>query len=444
MRLTKLTTDVGNRSLAGLIIFLVALFLFTYHLGPDVFINFNVRFAQFAQDMLNNGISFFPTLHSVPYPDYPVLPITFIYWLSLPVGHLTQFTAILPSALAAALTLSFTYHIGALVNRRWGLLAVLFLCLTWHFLSAARHISLDLYVTLTTTVIFYLCFKAYLQRRYPNSLLLLGLLLFGIACRGPIGAIIPSSVAVLFAINCRNLRLSYQIIAVTLLALGIGIATLLTAAWYVGGYAFLIDVIHMQFIARLQDSAKNPFYFYFINSLGTYALSYPIAMMILLTELLSAWRQPSTPTVRLLQSLFLWVLIILLGMSFPHDKKPRYILSIAPALALISAYIFSNELFSPVLKKLRTIVHSLCTLLPAIAMGLLEILRMTMPLFNITLVLPSTLVTCLLLIIVFTLLLSYRLISKKNHEILALSGAVLTLLIITWFIVEPLLLELSH
>ena len=48
-----------------------------------------------------------------------------IYLVSLPFGRVTPFTAVLPTAVAAALVLVLTYRIGAMRSRQKGLAAVL-------------------------------------------------------------------------------------------------------------------------------------------------------------------------------------------------------------------------------------------------------------------------------------------------------------------------------
>lgn len=41
--------------------------------------------------------------------------------------------------------------------------------------------------------------------------------------------------------------------------------------------------------------------------------------------------------------LIAWTLVIMIGMSIPDDKKARYILAMAPAIALIAAYPFAMQ-----------------------------------------------------------------------------------------------------
>src|SRR5262245_54807897 len=201
-------------------IFACSLAAFTIGLAPE-FISFQTRFAVFAQNMLRDGPSYFPTLYGVPYPDYPALPTIFIWLLSKPLGRVTPLTAILPTAVASALILVFVYLIGALRSRRWGLYAVLMTLLTYAFVFSARSIAPDQYTALATAASFCICYSASVagRRRRLAWLPLLGLL--GFACRGPIGLIVPAAVVATYYLVRREYR--------TLLVIVVGAAALLAA-----------------------------------------------------------------------------------------------------------------------------------------------------------------------------------------------------------------------
>jgi len=91
--------------------------VFTCCPAPE-FINFNARFALFAQEMFRNGPTFFPTTYNTPYPDYPAASTFLVYLMSLPLGRVTPFTVVLPTAIVSALVLVVTYQISALHSRR--------------------------------------------------------------------------------------------------------------------------------------------------------------------------------------------------------------------------------------------------------------------------------------------------------------------------------------
>ena len=101
----------------SVIIFIVGIALFATGL-PAEFMSLDARFALFAQEMLRNGPTFFPTTYGNPYPDYPGTSTFMIYLMSLPFGRVTQLSAILPTAIVSALVLVIIYRIGALHSRK--------------------------------------------------------------------------------------------------------------------------------------------------------------------------------------------------------------------------------------------------------------------------------------------------------------------------------------
>jgi len=63
--------------------------------------NDEARFPLLAQDILTRGDWVFPTLNGTVYHNKPILLAWLITLVSWPLGHVSQFTAVIPSALAA-------------------------------------------------------------------------------------------------------------------------------------------------------------------------------------------------------------------------------------------------------------------------------------------------------------------------------------------------------
>jgi 4-amino-4-deoxy-L-arabinose transferase-like glycosyltransferase len=63
--------------------------------------NDEARFPLLAQDILTRGDWLFPTLNGAVYHNKPILLAWLITLVSWPLGHVTQFTAVIPSAAAA-------------------------------------------------------------------------------------------------------------------------------------------------------------------------------------------------------------------------------------------------------------------------------------------------------------------------------------------------------
>lgn len=346
------------------IIFLLGLLIFTSGLGDHEFVQFESRFGLFAEEMLRNGWSFFPTAYNKFYPDYPATQTIITYLLSLPLHKVTIVTAVLPTATASALTLVFIYLIGALHSKRYGLYGVIFALFSFTFLEAARSISLDQFTTASTAFCFYCAYSAAVLRKRPRIGWIALAWIIGFAFRGPIGMIIPASIVGSFYLLERDFKTLFQMIAVGLILFIICMSGLLSAAWYTGGTAFMHEVIGMQAIHRLESTPAVPFYYYFVACFSYYAITFPLAIIVLAVYTQQFMGSVDNSMLRLLRHLAIWIAIILVGMSIPIDKKMRYILAITPAIALAAAYIFVATDKNKLLNRLRKLMVWFCEFLP--------------------------------------------------------------------------------
>lgn len=353
-----------------LIIFTVALCLFTFGLSNQEFIGFETRFALFAKEMLVHGFSLFPTTYQQPYPDYPITSTYLIYLIAKLFGHLNKFTAVLPSAIAAAITVTCTYAIGALHDRKHGLFAAALLLMTGSFLTEARTISIDQYTTAITCLVFYL---AYSVEVYPSKIHRLFfipcLLILGFAFRGPIGLIIPSGVLSVYYLLEKNYKKFFLFGIIGFILLIFCNSILVFLAYQTGGIAFAKEVFNLQVFSRLPNSGHAPaFYYYFFSGIFAFAITMPLSMLVLIGLYSAQPNSANTSQKILIRKLIAWVLIILIGLSIPGDKKMRYILAISPALALISAYLFILPKEKKYLTYLYKVVYQLCFYAPSLGL----------------------------------------------------------------------------
>ncbi|MES2218028.1 MAG: glycosyltransferase family 39 protein [Pseudomonadota bacterium] len=351
-----------NNLLAAFLIFCGGLLLFTIALGHQEIIGFESRFYLFALSMWRHGPSWFPAIGEVPYPDYPATSTLFIYGFAKLIGHLSKWTAVFPSAAAAAITLATTYLIGALQSRLWGWYAVCLLILTNTFLTEARTISPDQYITMVTTLIFYLAASAQLFKKPGRLWFVPLLLLLGFACRGPIGLVIPAGVLCVFYLVDNDYRKFFCAAFSSIILLAMGCGLLYWLALKAGGTGFAQDVIQGQVAGRLTLSTL-PWYFYFTESIGAYAITYPLALLMLIGAL---YNLKKIVRQNFLLKLIDWSLVILIGMSIPAGKKIRYVLACAPALALICAYLFAEPQKQKHLLLLRRAAYWFCYFLPMV------------------------------------------------------------------------------
>lgn len=321
-----------------LLIFFVSLLFFTCGLAGEEITGFDSRFYLFAKEMWEYGISWFPTTYGEPYPDYPATSTVLIYLTAKLGGGLNKLTAVLPSAIAASLMVVLTYLIGELRKKDWGILAVCFMFLTFMFIKSARALSLDMYPAIMTAGCFYLIYSADVLHKPNRVKWIFPLLFLGFAFRGPIGLVIPTGVVCVYYLLDGRIKKMLAIGIAALILLIACFALLLFLAHRVGGQAFATDVLRMQMAGRI-NNYYQPIYFYFVNCLTNYALSFPLAILVILAAFIRHRAMPAEATTQSLIKLIGWMLIVLIGMSIPGDKKPRYVLAMTPAIALLASYI---------------------------------------------------------------------------------------------------------
>lgn len=355
----------------SIFIFFVGLIFFSTVLPYQEITGFEARFYVFALEMWRHGVTAFPTTYRVPYPDYPVTSTWLIYIFSKILGGLSRWSAIFPSACLGALTLVATFHIGLLRDLRWGVAAVLFLLLTNTFVIEARTISLDQAITLITVLCFYIVYLVSLTQKNVYLWWLPLLLVCGFAFRGPLGVIVPTGVICTFYLLEGNFKRVVLSGVMALFLLLICSAIFLSVAYHVGGKVFVEDVIRMQVGSRIQDAHMPPIYFYWKESILGYALTFPLAILVWL----SVFKKKINADIALLQKLFGWVVIILVGLSIPADKKLRYVLPMAPALALICGYLWVVPRQEKVLFFLKKCALVFCSFFPIVSVIFLFLLR---------------------------------------------------------------------
>jgi len=357
---------------------LLALLLFCAGMYQQAAIGFDSRFVLFAQEMLRNGPSFFPTTYGQPYADYSGLPTLFIWLLSLPFGQVTSLTAWLPSAIAAAVIVTLMYRLLAPYSTRWALLSIALMLLTNTFITETRAVSLDLMLAAVAFSVFYLGYAADHFAAPRRRVLIFALLMLGFWIRGPIGLVIPTGMLCSYFVVNRQWRqlLVFGLLAAALLAVCIGL--LLWLADVSGGPAFLQDVIRMQFMGRMDGSeGSNGVLYYFTSSMGNYALAWPLAVLALGAIALTGPKQAG-PALRLMQYCVAAGLIVMIGLSVPQAKKARYLLPMLPMAAIVAAYPFyatQGRLFA----WLRGVMQGLWLLIPSLLIVALLVARRKFP-----------------------------------------------------------------
>lgn len=131
-----------------------ALVLVSVDLGARVFVsNDEARFPLLARDVLAHAHWLAPTVDGAPYYNKPALLAWLIAAVSWPLGHVTQLTAVVPSAAAGIGTALVTYAIGReLFDAEVGRLAALVAMTTQGLFLHARLALPDMLMTFFTAV----------------------------------------------------------------------------------------------------------------------------------------------------------------------------------------------------------------------------------------------------------------------------------------------------
>ncbi len=347
-------------------VFALGVVLFTLGLWHQPFIDFESRFAVFAQEMWRHGISLFPTTYGEPYPDYPITGTLLIWLCSLPFGGVTKFAAVLPTAVAAAFNMAILYRLLAPYSRRWAVIALCLQLMTGTFLTEARSISLDLMLATLTLLSFYCVHTAHENKRRCGLPWLVLLLLAGFAVRGPLGVVIPSAVIISYRAVNRQWRALVQFAVVALAVLIAAWGALLFAAMKIYGSEFMHDVVRMQVVGRMEKRDALPWFYYFTSSFGNYALAYPFAVVAMALTVPALWRGQRTSRQQLLLLLVVWIAIVIVGLSIPQGKKTRYLLPIVPALAAVAAYPWVENVSSRALTLFKAVLEKLFLIFPLV------------------------------------------------------------------------------
>lgn len=333
-------------------------------------LNYTTRFVDFAQYMLQHGVTLFPIADDLqPYPDYTVMNTIIVYLVSLPFGRISILSMGFPFCVAAALMLVFIYKLGALHDKKWGAYGVVFALFTWSFLDGVNSLALDVYPALFTVMCFYLAYAGEVHKQRFRLLLVLAGLALGFAFRGPIGLIGPASVVASYYLLSRQWRMLVVFSLLAGLVLATDVAVLAWAAYLQGGEAFLHEVLVMQGLGRFGSDHAPRYYFYFSAGLLTYGVTAFIAVSVILRKGKHFFESTPHPATSMLLYLTGWLVVVIVLFTIPSSKKARYILSITPAISLLAAYIFVDR--SQLFARTRERLLKFCLNLPVVGLGML-------------------------------------------------------------------------
>jgi 4-amino-4-deoxy-L-arabinose transferase-like glycosyltransferase len=327
---------------AGLIL-AVTLPLYVAGLGDrHIWIPLEARYGLVAREMLEGGHWILPHLGGQVYPDKP----PFLFWaiasLSAWTSGVSEWTARLPSALAAVSVCLVTWRMGAqLFSPAAGLLAALALATSAGFFWSGRQALPDMLLTLWTTSACW-AFWEWMTAKRPLAALLAGICLaLATLTKGPVGLLLPTLAAVAYL----ALRWDWQTLRGRGLSLCLGAYLGIVLSWYLpalwqGGIAYAEATLLHHSVERYLNAWEHtaPWYFY----LGAFPAEFLPWTLFLPQALASGVAQRQRAARSGWWFVVCWLGSIGLFFSFSSGKRDIYMLPAFPAAALLVGWSWSQ------------------------------------------------------------------------------------------------------
>lgn len=309
------------------------------------------KYAQVAREVLLDGHWFALRLNGEPYYGEPPLYFWLEAILSLPLGDVTEFTAIFPSMLMALGTVILVYILGRrLFNPRAGLLAALIMVSMPQFHKFGCMARLDVPFASLVTASLAAFYFGYTDTSRRKKYFLLAWVLMGLAAittKGPITFLMVGGVIISFLWTRKDLRqLKEMQPLLGGLLLGVVIFAWLLPAYLSDGRAY-IEGLFGQFMHH----AKTPlgigkFFFYFSN-----IFSGTLPWSIVLPGAAYLYLKKTAVEKGKAEFVWLWLLVMLTIFSIGLQKFSRYILPVYPAVALILGNFWDELMEIPPIKE---------------------------------------------------------------------------------------------
>ena len=292
------------------------------------------RNAEVAREILLLRDWVTPHYDFIPRLDKPVFFFGLVA-LSFKLFGLGEWSARLPSVLAALGCLSLTYVLArAIFGRQAALWSVLILVTSVEFFALSRVVILDMVLTMFLTislVCFWVGHLATGPRR--KTLVLLMYVSMGVATlvKGPIGFVLPAAVIFLYLLLSRK----WAVVGEMELSLGVPLFLIVVVSWYLAvelrnpGYLhhFLWEENFARFTTT-EFKRSGPWYYFFMVLAAGF---FPWTLLLPMT--VAEFRKRSAANEHLF--LILWIALPFLVFSLSASKLPHYILPLYPPLAIL-------------------------------------------------------------------------------------------------------------
>ena len=386
------------------------------------------RYAECARNAIQKGHWVVPYYNGHPRIVKPPLMVWLVAISSLTLnkGKVTEFTARLPSVIAATGTGIITYLLArALLGSEILAFLAAFMLITSHlFYKQARFSITDMVLTFFITLALYCFYKAYTKGGKGYILGMYGSLALATMDKGPaVGLVLPGLIILVYLAFQGNLKRAKKL----LYPPGLLLYFLIVLPWpMLIGKKYLVDFLWKNNIKRFaaNSSWETPFWFYIVNfpsHFTPWAAFIPLVAGVLRKE--NDLREIAFPMA--------WFAVIFLLFSLSDTKRSSYILPLYPAAAIISAWAIGKGLKTKgELKTAWRLSFALFALiLVAYALGLVFMFARHVPMYTPT----ATASLGLALVIVAFILLVAKLGNYQEGMILASASALVLALGYTAF-----------
>jgi 4-amino-4-deoxy-L-arabinose transferase-like glycosyltransferase len=310
--------------------------LFVLNLGSVVFAtNDSARFPMLGRDILANGNWLLPRLDGVPHLNKPPLHAWLVALASWPTGAVTQWTASLPSVLAALLVLLLTYWIGyRLFDSGVALVAGLTVVTTYGVFSLARETVPDMVFCAAVTGA--LVAHATMEFNGRRSAVVILYILSGVAfwTKGPAG-LLPLVVVGIYSCatygfgGLRHLKSTPGTVVLALL-----ICSWLGLVLLASPDQFVHDVVVRDLLLWYLPSQLPGLQQLYDPPLQTLTILLPWAVL-LPGAIWLAIRSTDAEHARRVRWLLFWLGTMFALFAISHEQRMRYYLPLCPPAALL-------------------------------------------------------------------------------------------------------------
>jgi len=298
------------------------------------------RYAEIPREMVETGDYVVPHLDYVRYFEKPPL----LYWataLSFKIFGVSEWSARLPNALAALLTVLILY----LAVTRWftpeaALLSAVILISSFGFFTMARILTIDMLLSCTLFLSLIFFYEFYRQKKAGAMYLFYACLAMATLAKGPVAPLLMAVSLLIFLTLER--RVSFP--KVLLSGKGLLLYAILVLPWFIAValrekeflWFFFVDQNFLRFLTQKHHRSGPIYYFLPVLFGGLFPWSIFIPRAVA-----AFWRRGE------FHLFLIWFLVVFLFFSLSGSKLPPYILPAFPALAILLGNLFQDRAGRP-------------------------------------------------------------------------------------------------